>query len=367
MKIGLSVLLLLAGLAAYLVLWPVPIAPRAWQAPEAPPETAYPANDRLRGIERLADGVGRGPEGIAVDAQGRLYAGYDDGRVMRFDADGGNAERLADTGGRPLGVSVGSKGVFVADADRGLLQIVPGGVVRVLGTAAEGQPFRFTDDVDQSDADPALYFTDASARFGIDGLMADMLEHGDSGRVLRYDPGTGTTTTLMRGLHFANGIALGPDAAYLLVSETAEYRIWRYWLKGEKAGRKEIFIDDLPGFPDNLSIDPHERVWLALYAPRDRTLDAMSGRPALRKLAYRLPALLRPRPVLRSWVLLIDRDGHIVRDLQYRGDPADQRAPRPYGPITSVEALGPTLYFGSLSDTALGRMQLPPFTPPTTP
>src|SRR3546814_15291292 len=66
---------------------------------------------------------------------------------------------------------------------------------------------------------------------------------------------SGQTKTLMQGLHFANGVAVGPGASYLLVSETNEYRIWRYWLKGVRAGQQEIFADNLPGFPDNLSID----------------------------------------------------------------------------------------------------------------
>ncbi|MFT4047353.1 MAG: SMP-30/gluconolactonase/LRE family protein [Solimonas sp.] len=358
MKLALRLVAALAVLFLYLLFWPVPIEPRVWQPPLAPPEEAYPYNDRLKGIERLARHAGRGPEGIALDAQGRLYAGYDDGRVMRFDGDGKHGELLANTGGRPLGISVGGKGLFVADADKGLLQIGARGDIRVLSTAADGIPFKLTDDVAQSDADPMLYFTDASARFGLRRLTADLLEHGDSGRVLRYDPATGETKTLIRGLHFANGIALGPGAAYLLVSETAEYRIWRYWLKGDRAGRKEVFIDNLPGFPDNLSIDDQEHVWLALYAPRDRTLDRLAARPALRKIAYRLLSFLRPKPERRSWVLVIDRDGKIARDAQYRGAPQNPKAALPYGPVTSVVQFGPMVYFGSLEETAIGRLTI---------
>lgn len=345
-------------IAAYLLFWPVPFAPVVWKPAAAPPADAYPDNDQLRNIERLADGVGTGPEGIALDAKGRIYAGYADGRVMRFDSDGAHGEQLANTGGRPLGISVGDKGVFVADARKGLLQIKEDGSVVVLSTGADGQPFRFVDDVAQSPVDPYLYFTDASARFGIDQLMADVFEHGDTGRLLRYDPATGETSTLMRGLHFANGIAVGPGASYLLVSETNEYRIWRYWLKGVKAGQQEIFADNLPGFPDNLSIEGG-LVWQALYAPRKAALDALAGRPTLRKLAYRLPKFLQPKPALHSWVLAFDLNGKLVRDMQYGGDHSDADAPEPYGPITSVRQLGGSLYFGSLGDTAIGRLVLP--------
>lgn len=351
-------LVIVALIAAYLLLWPVPFEPVVWKPVAAPSAEAYPDHGQLRNIERLADGIGIGPEGIAIDHKGQIYAGYADGRVMRFDGDGGDPVLLANTGGRPLGISVGDKGVFVADARRGLLQIKDDGSVMVLSTGADGQPFRFVDDVAQSPVDPYLYFTDASARFGIDDLMADVLEHGDSGRLLRYDPATGETKTLMRGLHFANGVVVGPGASYLLVSETNEYRIWRYWLKGVKAGQQEIFVDNLPGFPDNLSISG-DHVWQALYAPRKPALDTLADRPKLRKLAYRLPKFLQPKPVLHSWVLSFDFNGKLVRDLQYGGDPSDADAPKPYGPITSVRQVGDTLYFGSLSDAAIGRLALP--------
>src|SRR3546814_424768 len=168
--------------------------------------------------------------------------------------------------------------------------------------------------------------------------MVDALEHGDTGRLLRYDPATGQTKTLMQGLHFANGVAVGPGASYLLVSETNEYRIWRYWLKGVRAGLQEIFADNLPGFPDNLSIDDGH-VWQALYAPRNAALDAIADRPTLRKLAYRLPKFLRPKPALRSWVLAFDLNGKRVHDLQYGGDTVDSDAPKPYGPITNVREI----------------------------
>lgn len=56
------------------------------------------------------------------------------------------------------------------------------------------------------------------------------------GDPIGFDPRTGKTTTLAAGLHVANGVTLGPDEAYVLVSETLQYRVMRYWLKGPKAG-----------------------------------------------------------------------------------------------------------------------------------
>src|SRR5438094_7175536 len=87
---------LIAIVLLYLLLWPVPISPQAWTPPPAPPLTGqYQQNSRLAGIERLSlgtnasrPGTGFAPEDVALDALGRIYAGVDDGRIMRLRADG---------------------------------------------------------------------------------------------------------------------------------------------------------------------------------------------------------------------------------------------------------------------------------------
>src|SRR3546814_10023365 len=71
-------LVIVALITAYLLLWPVPFEPVIWKPAAAPSADAYPDNDQLRNIERLADGTGIGPEGIAVDLKGQIYAGYAD-------------------------------------------------------------------------------------------------------------------------------------------------------------------------------------------------------------------------------------------------------------------------------------------------
>lgn len=341
----------LALLAAYLLFWPVPIEPQRWTPPPLP-AAQYPYNERLRSVERLAEGAGTGPEGLAFDPQGRLYTGFIDGRVMRFNADGSGGVLLANTGGRPLGLTAGPDGgVIVADADKGLLLIGEQGAQQVLSNAADGLPFRLADDVDRAPHSRKAYFSDASSRHALPQLMAEVFEHKPHGRLLEYDFDTGQTRTLLRDLYFANGIAVGPDEAYVLVTETTRYQVTRYWLKGERAGSAEVFIDNLPGFPDNISFNGEDRFWLALYAPRTPALDALLPRPDLRRVVFRLPDALHPKPKLHAWVLGLDLDGRVVADLQYAG-------PGAFGPVTSAKQMADHLYLGSLNDTAIGRLRL---------
>lgn len=66
-------------------------------------------------------------------------------------------------------------------------------------------------------------------------------------RLFHYDAAKNKSKVLLDGLWFANGVALSPKEDFVLVSETARSQIRRYYLKGEKKGTDDIFVDGLPG------------------------------------------------------------------------------------------------------------------------
>jgi sugar lactone lactonase YvrE len=355
-RILLIVLFALAAVLAYLLFAPAGIEPVAWQ-PGAVPSSErgpYARNEILKAIERIAPNIGKGPEAIAFDAQGRVYTGFDDGRLARFEPDGSGYTLLANTGGRPLGLAVHPDGsVIVCDAQKGLLKIDAAGAITVLSATAESIPFRFADDLSVTQDGAKVYFTDASSKFGYGHSTDDIIEHAGHGRFLVYDFNTGKTDVLLKGMQFANGVALGPDEAYALVNETGNYRIVRYWLKGEKAGTSDIFADNLPGFPDNITFNGSGRFWVAIYAPRTPIADGLAPYPYLRKMVMRALHFLPPPVKPQAFALAFDPDGKLVANLQYDGKDA-------YFPITSVrEHPNGFLYFGSLMAEGLGRMKLP--------
>jgi sugar lactone lactonase YvrE len=341
------------ALFAYLAFWPVPIDPVAWDAPEAPALAGkYEVNDRLAAVDRRGVGVGVGPESVAIDESGAIHVGYEDGRIVRFDPSGSNPALLADTGGRPLGMKHDAEGrLVVCDGYKGLLRISLDGAIEVLATEADGVPFRFTNDLDIA-SDGAIYFTDASDRFG-PAMQArdDILEHGGRGRLLKYQPATGATTVLLDGLQFANGVALAPDGRAVLVAQTGRYDVLRYWLAGERAGTPEVFIENLPGIPDGISSNGHDTYWLALFTVRNPALDALSGWPRLRKLVFRLPQFIQPQPVRHAFVLGLSLDGEVVHNLQHPGRDS-------FSPVTSVTEARGRLYLGSLTQDAFGVLDL---------
>ena len=149
-------------------------------------------------------------------------------------------------------------------------------------------------------------------------------------------------------------MALGPDEAFLLVNETGSYRIVRYWLKGEKAGTSDVFADNLPGIPDNITFNGRDRFWVAIFAPRTPIADRLAPYPSARKMVVRALRYLPPPVKAQAYAPAFDPEGKLVANLQYDGKDA-------YFPVTSVrEHPNGYLYFGSLKQDSIGRIKPPP-------
>lgn len=351
MKWLLGILLVVLVVVGGLLLAESPIDSAAWQAPKPEPMTGpLSPNQALKSADLLARGEVYGPEDTTVDDQGVLYTGTQDGWIVRVWPDG-RVEKWLETGGRPLGMVFDRSGnLIVADAWQGLLSVAPDRAVTVLAREADGLPFGFTDDVDIA-PDGRIYFTDASSRFNQPEYMLDLMELRPHGRLLRYDPATGKTEVLLRDLYFANGVALSPDGGYLLINETWKYRILKYWIGGPDAGTSEVFVDNLPGFPDNLAVDGAGRYWVAFPTARNSRIDALHTRPWLKDLLAKLPGVFKPKPQEYGLAVAFNARGEVLASVHDTDGSHLQE-------ITSVNPHDGVLYFGSLHNNRIGRMAI---------
>ncbi|TKV95156.1 hypothetical protein SEVIR_9G342900v4 [Setaria viridis] len=349
--------------AVALVLAPVALAvalysPRDFSPAPLPPEYSYgpdvsaPRHEAraLEQSERVGEGRLPGPEDLAYDAAGGwLYTGCADGWVRRVSVPGGDVEDWVRTGGRPLGVVLAADGgLIVADADIGLLKVSPERKVELLTDAAEGLEFALTDGVDVA-ADGTIYFTDASYKYNLANHMTDVLEARPHGRLLSFDPATGRTAVLVRDLYFANGVAISPDQSSLIYCETVVRRCSRYHIAGDKKGSVEKFIDNLPGFPDNIRYDGEGRYWIALSAGRTLQWDLLMKYPFVRKLLYLVEKFVAvPHGLKNSGTMSVTLDGEPVSTYT---DPGLALA-------TGWLKVGKHLYYGSLTKTYLSRIDV---------
>ncbi|WP_080734042.1 SMP-30/gluconolactonase/LRE family protein [Rhodococcoides fascians] len=281
----------------------LPAAPTPSAAAGLPPSTVLPL-------------PGTGPEDVVVDHQGRLLCGIEGGAILRIDTVFDTTEMVAHTGGRPLGLEVLADGrILVCDAHRGLLRVDPStGSVEPLVQYVDGVPLRFCSNAAAAE-DGAIWFTESTSRFDFEHYLGALLEHRPSGRLLRRDL-DGTVDVVLENLHFANGVALTPDRTALLFNETGNYSLSRLWLTGPKQGTTEALLENLGGFPDNLSRFVDGRAWIAMTNPRVAALDALADRPGfLRTLVWKLPDGAQPPPETTVWALAIDPDGRVVDEV----------------------------------------------------
>jgi sugar lactone lactonase YvrE len=362
-KLIVVLLATVVAMAAYLVLWPVPVQAVAWDAPAVPGYVGpHAPNTKLAGLTLIPLGAESGPEQVVLGRDGRLYAAMASGKVVRMQPDGSGQEVVADTGGRVLGFDFDAAGQLIAaDAIKGLLSVAPDGKVTVLADQVAGDPIRYADAVVVA-RNGKIYFSDASRRFAparwggtFEAAVLDILEQAATSRILEFDPATRSTRVVVKGLSFANGVALSDDEQALFVAETGRYRVWKVAVAaqdlaaGSGSPQATVLLDNLPGYPDNLMRGADGRIWLGFSGPRSEKVDAMAAKPFLRELTLRLPRALWPLPKPYGHVIAFDESGRVVADLQ---DPSGA-----YPQTTGVTETPDRLYIQNLHLGVLGWLK----------
>ncbi|TWT07973.1 SMP-30/gluconolactonase/LRE family protein [Planococcus sp. CPCC 101016] len=296
---------------------------------------------------------GYGPEDVVVDDQGRLICGVEDGRILRIDPEQHLEETIGDTGGRPLGLEVLPDGrLLVCDAHKGLLRLnTKTGVIETLVQYVEGVPLRFCSNA-ATESDGTIWFTESSNRYDFEQYTGALMEHRPSGRLFRRDP-DGRIEVVLEDLHFANGLTLSSGEQAVIFAETDGYRLNRLWIRGPQAGKREILAANLPGFPDNISRLKDSKFWVAMMTNRNPLLDRLGTAPVfLRKLLWRVPERLQPKPAKTAWAMLFDEQGNCLLDLQ--------SSTIDYHAVTGVVESRGMLYFASIEEQALLAVELMP-------
>jgi len=299
----------------------------------------------------IVDLPGAGPEDVLFDAEGRIFAGLNDGRIIRVDPTTRAIDVVANTESRPLGLEwLPDGGLLICDAHRGVLRAdISTGAIDELVTSIDGRHMVFCNNAAVA-ADGTVYFSDSSRKFPIEHYKGELLEHSGSGRLLRRTP-DGSVDTVLDGLQFSNGVALAPDASWVVVAETGSYSLTKVWLTGERAGSTDVIVPNLPAFPDNISTGSDGLIWVALPSPRDPLLDRLhSLPPVLRRIVWAMPEALQPGLKKTIWVMAFTPDGAEVHDFQQPGDTLHS--------VTGVREQNGRVAMGSLVASALGWFDL---------
>ncbi len=295
---------------------------------------------------------GNAPEDVVVDADGNIWTGVDDGRIVRISADG-EPTVVANTGGRPLGLAVANDGrLLVCDSPRGLLAMdTDSGKFETLVDEVDGRRLRFCSNVIGM-PDGTIFFTESTSAFTYQHYLGAIFEARARGSLFRRDP-DGTVLTVVPGLYFANGVTLTADGSALVIAETQGRRLSKYWLTGSQAGTVTPLAVNLPGMPDNLSTGADGRIWCALVTPANPLADRLAkGPPIFRKVLWRLPERMHPTPESIVWAVAFDPDSGYAE--------AGVRTTHPsFGLVTGVVESDGKLWMGCIGAPAVAHCPLP--------
>ncbi|KAL6598223.1 hypothetical protein ACP70R_046388 [Stipagrostis hirtigluma subsp. patula] len=352
---GAAVLAVAAALALHVAV-NCPIQPLP--SPRRPP-SPYPPNNLLQRVEKLGEGLLKGPEDVYVDAAagGTLYTAARDGWLHRMHPNG-TWERWRFVGGDGLlGIFPSADGsMLVCDSTKGLLKVGEGGVTLLASHDAQGSRISFANAVVEA-SDGKVYFSDLSSRFHLGNWFLGFIEARPAGRLLRYD----LRTPHRRGLRCARRPRLRQWRCAvqerglhcrLRHPEVCTGAYVKLWLKGDKTGQSETLVDNLPGCPDNIHLAPDGSFWIALSSP---LLDLIGGSTIAKRVLASFPAFHeRAKAGLRkrAMVAQVSESGDIVRLL-------DDSEGKVLGRVTSATEFDGNLYIGSLGANFVGKLVLP--------
>nr|XP_036857707.1 adipocyte plasma membrane-associated protein isoform X1 [Manis javanica] len=329
-------------------------------------------NTKLRQAERLFENQLIGPESIA-NIGDVMFTGTADGRIVKLE--NGAVETIARFGsgpcktpedepacGRPLGIRAGPNGtLFVADAYKGLFEVDPWKrEVKLLlssDTPVEGRKLSFVNDLTVTRDGRKIYFTDSSSRWQRRDYLLLFMEGTADGRLLEYDTETREVKVLLDQLRFPNGVQLSPAEDFVLVAETTMARIRRFYVSGLMKGGADLFVENLPGFPDNIRPSGSGGYWVGMAIIRPNpgfsVLDFLSERPYIKRMIFKLfsqETIMKLVPRY-SLALELSDSGAFLRSLH---DPSGQVAAY----ISEVHELDGHLYLGSFRSPFLCKLSL---------
>ena len=203
----------------------------------------------------------------------------------------------------------------------------------------------------------------------------DLIGKGRSGSVWLVTLSDGNARKIADGLAFPNGAMV--DGPSVIVSEAWANRLLRIPLTG---GRAEVVLENLPGYPARLAVDPSGGSWLSVFAPRSQLLEFVlredeyrarmmrevprdhwiaptlrSGRSFLEPLqagGVKQLGVLKPWSPSRSYGLLVRLD----RDFRPRASYHSRADGSRHG-VTSTLVTGDTVWFTAKGDGVVGRFQ----------
>ena len=198
---------------------------------------------------------------LTASADGTVYAACGNA-VLRLDRDG-STEEVASFDAPVQALSTFAGGLAVA-TDKAIV-IHDGVSAGSVLDSVDGKPLVGVNAL-ASDGEGGLLISQGSLVHPIAAWSRDLLSHGATGRVLRYDPSAGTVRVLASHLRYCYGVGIAQGK--VIASES-----WAHQLRTVGDNQHEILLPALPGYPARLSRAKDGGYWLAVFAARTQLVE----------------------------------------------------------------------------------------------
>ena len=195
------------------------------------------------------------PEGVAVAANGSVYAGGEAGQIYRISPDGKAVELIASTGGFCLGLAFDpEENLFICDIKRrAVLKLTPKGELSVFVDIIQGRQLLMPN-FGVFDSNGNFYFSDSGEWKKASGVIYRVSPDG-KGEIFSHGP-----------FHFANGLALDASQQYLYVVESNLHRVLRIAIRADGTpGEADVYAEGILSCPDGLAFDAAGNLYVTAY------------------------------------------------------------------------------------------------------
>ena len=195
------------------------------------------------------------PEGVAIDKNGTVHCGTENGEIMKIVNNGSGIEKIASSDGFILGIAINDNDDIYACELKHASIFKYDAANKTFNEFAKGPNIPNYVVIDKKR--DCLYVSDSFA-FGEKGIG-----------VYKFDLQTGKGGPCTEELfNFANGMCLSPEGDYLYVVESFHPCVSRLPINEDGSlGKKEIFTDQISEVPDGLAFDRENNLFISCYEP----------------------------------------------------------------------------------------------------